>query len=49
MTGLWYIGGYIVHKLHDKFRNYKKWKKIELQQAISFYYNLTLKQRNLVI
>ena len=31
LAGLQYIGGYIVYKLHNNFRNYKNWRNIELQ------------------
>ena len=30
VAGLQYIGGYIVHKLHNNFRNHKNWRDIEL-------------------
>ena len=33
LAGLQYIGGYIVHKLHNNFRNHKNWRDIELYQA----------------
>ena len=33
LAGLQYIGDYIVHKLHNNFRNHKNWKDIELQRA----------------
>ena len=29
------FGGYIVHKLHNNFRNHKNWRDTELQQATS--------------
>lgn len=30
IAGLQYIGGYIVHKLHNNFRSHKNWRDIEL-------------------
>lgn len=35
LAGLQYIGGYIVHKLHNNFRNHKYWRDLELQQVNS--------------
>ena len=35
LAGLQYTRGYIVHKLHNNFRNHKNWRDIELQQAAS--------------
>ena len=35
LAGLQYIGRYILHNLHNNFRNHKKWRDIELQQATS--------------
>ena len=35
LAGLQHIGGYILHKLHNNFRNHKNWRDIELQQATS--------------
>ena len=32
LAGLQHIGGYILHKLHNNFRNHKNWRDIELQQ-----------------
>ena len=33
--GLKYIGGYIIHKLHKKFKNSKNWRSSDSQQAIA--------------
>ena len=33
LAGLQYIGGYILHTLHNNFRKHKNWRDIELQQA----------------
>ena len=35
LAGLQHIGGYILRKLHNNFRNHKNWRDIELQQATS--------------
>ena len=35
LHGLRYIGGYVIHKLHKKFKNSAKWQKTEYQHAIS--------------
>jgi len=35
LAGLQYIGGYIIHKLHKKFKNSKNWQSTESQQSIN--------------
>lgn len=35
LADLQYIRCYIVHKLHNNFRNHKNWKDIQLKQAIN--------------
>ena len=34
LDGLQYIGGYIVHKLHNSFRSHKNWRGIEWSKLL---------------
>ena len=35
LTGLQYLGGYVIHKLHKKIKSSKSWKNEEYQDAIA--------------